>query len=332
MNQKANNKLRKTAFIFSLLFIYIVAALVWWFISLEKQNDVMLNFKLHQIQINQKNSTELWAPQLEKDKALNEHRRNRVKYAGEGIVFLGLMLVGAFYIYRSIKKQMLMQQQQQNLMMAVTHELKTPIAIAKLNVETLLKHRLDGAKQEKIIQMTLEELKRLDFLTNNILISSQLESSNHQLNNDDLNFSNLLKDRVAEFRGRFPDKIFLEEITEDAEVFGDALLLQILVNNLMENAVKYSNKNSTIYIKLQKNNKNVSLYISDEGIGVPDDEKLNIFNKFYRVGNEATRKAKGSGLGLYLCKKIAKDHNADIYVTNNEPKGSTFVVKFKRKG
>ena len=66
-----------------------------------------------------------------------------------------------------------------------------------------------------------------------------------------------------------------------------------------------------------------------EGPGVPDVEKKNIFNKFYRIGNETTRATKGSGLGLYLCKKIAKDHNADILVTNNEPKGSIFVVRFK---
>ena len=74
----------------------------------------------------------------------------------------------------------------------------------------------------------------------------------------------------------------------------------------------------------------ITLHIIDEGPGIPDEEKKNIFNKFYRIGNENTRKTQGTGLGLYLCKRIAKDHNADISVTNNIPHGSNFSVRFKQ--
>jgi two-component system, OmpR family, sensor histidine kinase CiaH len=73
----------------------------------------------------------------------------------------------------------------------------------------------------------------------------------------------------------------------------------------------------------------VQLTISDEGPGIPDEEKKKIFSKFYRIGNEATRKKQGTGLGLYLCSKIAADHNADILVTNNISGGSTFAVAFR---
>ncbi|HRO70582.1 MAG TPA: sensor histidine kinase, partial [Chitinophagaceae bacterium] len=72
----------------------------------------------------------------------------------------------------------------------------------------------------------------------------------------------------------------------------------------------------------------IQLEISDEGPGIPDEEKKKIFTRFYRIGSEATRKTKGTGLGLYLCSRIAHDHNADILVTNNTPHGSTFVVRF----
>ncbi len=90
-------------------------------------------------------------------------------------------------------------------MMAVTHELKTPIAIAKLNLETLLKHqKLDEQKQKKLIHASLEETKRLDFLTNNILVSSQLEGKWYKINKEELDFSHLLEARVAEFTQRFP--------------------------------------------------------------------------------------------------------------------------------
>lgn len=329
MNQKVKNRFTKTAVIFGVLLLYIIAALVWWFISLEKQNDEMLAYKLEKTEEVIKIDNDLAHYKAERHKAIDLYRRNRVKYAGEGIVFLGLILLGAFYIYRSIRRQIQMQRQQENFMMAVTHELKTPIAVSKLNLETLLKHNLDEQKQSKIIRMTLEETKRLDFLTNNILVSSQLESKGYQINKEDIDFSTLLRDRVKEFRSRFPETNFIEEIEHDSEVTGDPLLLQILVNNLLENAVKYSEKGSTLKVELTKADGEVVMKIYDDGPGVPDEEKNNIFSKFYRIGNEATRKAKGSGLGLYLCKKIGKDHNADISVTDNEPKGSIFVVRFK---
>jgi K+-sensing histidine kinase KdpD len=79
---------------------------------------------------------------------------------------------------------------------------------------------------------------------------------------------------------------------------------------------------------LKKNIDTVVLNILDEGVGIPDNEKKKIFEKFYRIGNESTRKTQGTGLGLYLCRKISKDHNADISVTNNLPSGSNFAITF----
>jgi len=112
-------------------------------------------------------------------------------------------------------------------------------------------------------------------------------------------------------------------------VKGDPLLLQMLINNLLENAVKYSPRESPITAVLKKHENNIELQIIDEGPGIGEDEQKKIFGKFYRIGNEETRKAQGTGLGLYLCSKIASDHNADITMTNNSPKGSKFVVVFK---
>lgn len=332
MTPKSNQKFRKTAIIFSLMLLYIIAALVWWFIMIENQNDEMHAYKLHHLNsaISPQSHPGLYEAELYKIE--DEYRRNKIKYAGEGIVFLALILLGSFYIYRSLRQQVRMQAQQQNFMMAVTHELKTPIAISRLNLETLLKHSLEEEKQLKMIRMTLDETKRLDFLTNNILISAQLDSRGYKINREDLDLSSLLSDRVKEFRSRFPLKIFDEQIEDECAVNGDALLLQILINNLLENAVKYSGNAETITTILRKYAGMVQMSVADEGPGVPDNEKKNIFNKFYRIGNEDTRRAKGSGLGLYLCKKIAADHNADILVTDNEPNGSIFVVKFKDLG
>src|SRR5258706_2655795 len=102
-----------------------------------------------------------------------------------------------------------------------------------------------------------------------------------------------------------------------------------MINNLLENAVKYSPKEAPISAILKKENDLVRLQVIDEGPGIADPEKKKIFEKFYRIGNEAIRKTQGTGLGLYLCNKIARDHNADILVTNNIPHGSIFTVIFR---
>ena len=212
-------------------------------------------------------------------------------------------------------------------MMAVTHELKTPIAIAKLNLETLQKHQLDEAKKQKLLQMTLQETNRLNSLASNILISAQLESGKSSVR-EELNFSDLVKSSVNDFVNRFPERTWNIAITEELEIKGDQLLLQILVNNLIENAIKYSPAGSAIGCILEEGERIYILKISDEGPGIPAEEKKKVFRKFYRIGSEQTRSAKGTGLGLYLCKKIADDHNASISIEDNKPSGAIFIVEF----
>jgi signal transduction histidine kinase len=100
------------------------------------------------------------------------------------------------------------------------------------------------------------------------------------------------------------------------------------VNNLIDNAVKYSPAGSPIEIQLKKEGDRGILELRDEGAGIPKKERKRIFQKFYRVGNEDTRTAKGTGLGLYLCRKIARDHNMQLRVSDNQPKGTIFTIRF----
>jgi two-component system, OmpR family, sensor histidine kinase CiaH len=321
-------RLRRTTFIYWMLFFYIVAALAWWFISLEHQNKRIADLQYQSIDIEKESLSVLqWADKLSViDK---ETKRNTGKYIAEGITFLILICIGAAFVYRSVRKQLKLQQQQQNFMMAVTHELKTPISVTRLNLETLQKYNLDPDKQKKIIRTTLDENARLNFLTNNILVASQLEGGGYKSSQEELDLSTLLKDCIQDFRNRFPDKTFKEDIEADADVKGDALLLQMLINNLLENAIKYAPKESPVTAVLKKYRSGIELQVKDEGPGITEEEKKKIFTKFYRTGNEATRKTQGTGLGLYLCRKIVQSHNGDISVTNNEPQGSNFVVIFK---
>jgi two-component system sensor histidine kinase CiaH len=326
----ANRKrLRRTTVIYWTLLVYIMAALVWWFVSLMHQNTVMKKFEISSLQakVDSTSTPVLYNQAIEKIN--REHSKDQSKYIGEGIIFLLLILVGAAFVYRSVRRQFRMQQQQQNFMMAVTHELKTPISVTRLNLETLQKYSLDPEKQKKIIRTTLDETARLNFLTNNILISSQLEGGGYKSAKEELDLSGLLADCLNDFKNRFPDRIFNEQIEVDADVKGDSLLLQMMINNLLENAVKYSPKECPIRAVLKKYRSGIELQIIDEGPGIPNEEKKKIFSKFYRIGNEDTRKTQGTGLGLYLCRKITGDHNADISVTDNVPHGSIFTVIFK---
>ena len=213
-------------------------------------------------------------------------------------------------------------------MMAITHELKTPIAVARLNLETLQKHQLDEGRRQKLIQMTLEETSRLNNLASNILVSSQLEGGRYRVAREELDFSDLVKNSVQNFQRRFPEREWKTSIESEVDLNGDPLLLEILVNNLLENAVKYSPRESGIQISLESKKSDIYFIVTDTGPGIPDHEKKKVFEKFYRIGSEETRTTKGTGLGLYLCKKIAEDHGASIIVSDNTPTGCNFIVRF----
>lgn len=328
MPDASRKRLRRTTFIYWMLLLYIVAALVWWFISLTRQNTLMRDFEISSLRTKTDSAASPGLYQEGFKKITTEYKRNKSKYIGEGSIFFLLILVGAAFVYRSVRRQLNIQQQQQNFMMAVTHELKTPISVAKLNLETLQKYQLDPEKQKKLIRNTIAETARLDFLASNILISSQLESHRYKSSREELDLASLAKDCIQDFRNRFPERVFREDIEADADVKGDALLLQMMINNLLENALKYSARESPVSVSLKKYNSGIALQVRDEGPGIPAGEKKKIFSKFYRIGNEATRKTQGTGLGLYLCRKIARGHNADISVTDNKPCGSNFTVTF----
>ncbi|HZF63142.1 MAG TPA: HAMP domain-containing sensor histidine kinase [Chitinophagaceae bacterium] len=327
MQQDSGRQLRRATILFWILLSYIVAALVWWFISLERQNKSIFDLKRDAII---QGSFDNGSPQTREalSSIEDQRKRNSAKYISEGVTFLLLILLGAVFIYRLVRRQWSVQQQQQNFMMAVTHELKTPISVARLNLETLQKHSLDEEKKTKLLQSSLQETMRLDSLINNILVLSQLDAGAYRSSKEELDLSSLAEDVVVQFKTRYKERDLLTEIEKDVDLAGDPLLLKLLISNLLENAHKYSGKGSAILLRLSKRDSEVRLEVVDEGIGIAEEEKKNIFQKFYRIGNEETRKAQGTGLGLYLCKKIAADHKADVIVEDNEPRGSKFIVKF----
>jgi len=283
--------------IYWVLLAYIIAALIFWFIALNKQNTQMTIFKLQKLKSEDKNYVEEYL------KIGNEKRLKTAQYVGEGSIFLLLILAGAIFVYRAARRQLKQIQEQQNFMIAITHELKTPIAITKLNLETLQKRKLDESQQQRLIHNTVQEANRLNTLCNNMLLSSQIEAGGYRNVDEERNLSKIVKDCCEEYMGRYPERKIEQDVEEDVFVIGDALLLEIIVNNLVENALKYSPKDTPVTIRLKTSGAVAKLEVADRGAGIADDEKKKVFQKFYRIGNEATKRAKGTGLGLYLTKK-----------------------------
>ncbi len=294
---------------------------MFWFTELNRQNDKMIFYK--QEQLKEKDLS----PKKSITGINKERKRKKTQYAGEGAIFLLVIIAGAVFVYRSVKKQLMLSRQQQSFMIAVTHELKTPVAISKLNLETLQKRKLEPLQQQRLMQNTLQEINRLDNLCNNMLLSSQIEAGGYRMANEEINLSLLCYTVAEEFSQRHPGRKINCDIDEKAIIIeGDSMLIKIVISNLLENALKYSPKDTAVEIDVSAINRHAVVEVKDSGPGIAKEERKKIFKKFYRLGNEATRMAKGTGLGLYLSQKIIKAHKGTILANENPTGGSIFMV------
>ncbi|SFV32537.1 sensor histidine kinase [Thermoflavifilum thermophilum] len=331
MKRRAIIKQKSTRFItyfYFFLLVYTLAALIWWGISLFHQSEIITESQQRYLRLTVDSLQHPALFQQEMARIAHEEQMRKFKYWGEGITFLLVILIGAAYVYRATRRQILLSRQQNNFMMAVTHELKSPIAALQLNLETLLKRKLDPEKQQKLLESMIAETTRLNHLCNNMLLASQFESRQYQMIKEQLNLSELVTQCVLQQQRRVHTHTFVSHIDQDVWIKGDMLTLSLAINNLIENAVKYSPKGSTVEISLHKDQAMAVVSVADEGSGIPDAEKTKIFDRFYRIGNENTRKTKGTGLGLYLTKKIVQEHRGMIRVLDRKPQGSIFEIAF----
>lgn len=314
-----------TFFYFALV-IYAIAALIWWGLLLHQQNNQIMQLQEQMLELKQKNAMPFPVYLEEENRIAGEKKLHNLQYIGEGGTFLLIILLGAGFVFHAMRRQIRFGRQQQNFMAAVTHELKSPIAIIQLNLETLQKRTLDEEQRKKLYENNLSEISRLNQLCNNMLLASQFDNRQYHLILEKINLSELLKEIVKESISRTHQHIIRSDILDEVMVTGDKFMLQIAVNNLLVNAAKYAPRQSTIHIGLFALTETAKIRIADEGDGIPVDERERIFSRFYRIGNENTRKAKGTGLGLFLTKKIIEQHKGSITVMDNIPKGSIFEI------
>ncbi|NBP05838.1 MAG: sensor histidine kinase [Bacteroidetes bacterium] len=264
-----------------------------------------------------------------------KYLRKRESWIYEGIVMTLIMLILALALYLFLDRVLKLNAQQNNFLLAITHELKTPVAGTKLAVQTA-QRKITGEQQElgKLLRMADNNVSRLSRIIDNVLMATKVQS-NHGLKFiiQDLVLEELIEDTLSELRDSLPETAVIStQYVPELLIRGDRELLQMALSNLIGNAVKYSSQgNEKIHIQTYVHKGRVAMSVSDNGSGIPEKERKNIFKMFYRMGDERTRSSSGTGLGLFLVEKLLRQHSAIISISDNQPNGTTFNLLFKER-
>ena len=318
-------KTSRTLLIFYSLVFYVLLQFSWWSYLL-----INLNKEIYQQKIEFAKSTIQDATTLEKQQQkYNDLLKKRWSMvAGEGAVFLSLLIFGIYRTKRAFNQEFELAQQQKNFLLSITHEFKSPLAAIKLSLQTIEKRNLEENQKKEIITRALNETDRINLLIENALFASRLESQNSDYHFEEFNFSSFIAELIETYQTRIFSESNIDLTTDNVVLFkGDKLAITSLVYNLLENAEKYSPSPAKIIVSLKKSNNYIELSFSDNGCGIELNERSKVFDKFYRVGNEETRRTKGTGLGLYIVKKVTAMHKGNIEIKSNNPIGTIFIIR-----
>jgi two-component system sensor histidine kinase SenX3 len=253
-----------------------------------------------------------------------------------GVIFFALIIAGIVVYTVFLVREIHKNEQQDNFLNAVTHELKTPIASIRLYLETLQTRALSEAQHQEFYRIMLEDTDRLLGTVEQILKAGEARQASSKKNWEQVDFSEIVAETVAvtrlrhhlpaealQFAGAANEKIFLR---------GNPQELRTAVFNLVENAVKYSGETKEIAIELESPDiDTVLLRVQDRGVGIPHDELKRIFKRFYRVPSVANGRVKGTGLGLFIVRSIARRHGGDAFAeSEGSGRGSTFTLRLPR--
>lgn len=216
-------------------------------------------------------------------------------------------------------------QMQKNFSANAAHELRTPLTVMQTQIEVAqMKSDMSNAEYTSLLQQIGENTERLSSLVNDLL-----SFTNEQVVNmsQKVNLRELIDETVFELEEKSILKNISVTVSGEGEIYGDDSLLQRAFYNLISNAIRYNVDNGKVIVEIS--DKYVT--ISDTGVGIPDHAKPNIFNLFFCVDKSRSHELGGSGLGLAIVKNIIERHNGAIYVKDNKPSGSIFVVCFDKE-
>ncbi|MBT8326561.1 MAG: HAMP domain-containing histidine kinase [Bacteroidia bacterium] len=251
-----------------------------------------------------------------------ERMQQRNIWLYQSILLLVLVAAGIFGVYYSIDSIYKLNKRQNNFLLSVTHEFKTPIAAIRLMLQTSKNPKVKDDKKNELVDKSILNTYRLEELAENMLTAMQIENKKYQYSIGDVDLSEMVQQVVSNQKIKGDINANVEE---DIKLNGDGFILRMVINNLVENAFKYSG-NQPIDVSLFKKGDKKVLEIKDVGIGINKEDYKNIFKKFYRVQDEETRTTKGTGLGLFIVKQAIERHGGKVSVSANKPKGSVFTI------
>lgn len=248
-------------------------------------------------------------------------------------LLLILIIIAFVYLLRTILRQKTVEELKTDFTNNVTHELKTPIAVAFAANDVLLNHSDPvNEKQKKYLTIIKEQLSRLTGMVEQILTLSVENRTTFKLNPESVKIAELLPSLMEQQKLKTDKKlIFNIEVPDDLSIYTDRTHLYNMLGNLIENAAKYSQKEEVnITIQAQEKHKEVFLSVTDNGIGISETNQKRVFDKFYRVSQGNLHNVKGYGLGLYYIKDLMTKQNGSVSVESQLGKGSTFTLHFKK--
>lgn len=257
------------------------------------------------------------------------------RWAMQSFLILGvlsvLMIGGLVLTYRSVNKQMALARLKSDFVSNVSHELRTPLALIRLYAETLELGRITTElKKHEYYSIIRKESERLTALINNILDFSRIEAGRKEYDFRETDIAELVRNTLDAYRYQIEQQGFIFEeqidtslpaVRVDREAIARALV------NLVNNALKYSDNEKFLGVKLYREQSVLKLEVSDRGIGIDRTEQTRIFEKFYRTGDPLVHNTKGSGLGLSLVRHITQAHGGDVEVESTPGRGSKFTMK-----
>jgi signal transduction histidine kinase len=244
---------------------------------------------------------------------------------------LSVLLVGGLILtYRSVTKEVALARLKSDFVSNVSHELRTPLALIRLYAETLELGRIKSReKYDEYYRIIRKESERLTALINNILDFSRIEAGRAKYDFRKTDLADLVTNTLDTYRDQIDEQGFTFEQTIEpgippVDVDREAIARSLV--NLVNNALKYSDRDRFIGVRLYRADGVLKLEVADRGIGIARSEQARIFEKFYRAGDPLVHNTKGSGLGLSLVRHIAHAHGGEIEVESAPGKGSTFTL------
>lgn len=309
---------RSTVLLFSLLVLYMLLQSAWWmWLLLSKDRDILAL------------QGQLAAAGLQPLLPIRLPGHSLLMVVGEGTVFLLLLLGGLWVTYRSVRHDLRLARQQQDFLLAVSHELRTPIAGLKLHLQTLERPDLQADQRQRLTQHVREEVQRLQQLTERMLLASHLETKAGVLPTERTDLAELTRAMIAEARLTYGAAHHLDLAAPEQLVIATApQAYRSVLTNLMENACKYAPAGSKVLVTLEPSPGGALLRVADQGPGIPAEDQQRMWNKFYRGGSEATRTAKGVGLGLFIAKRSMEQLGGGLHYQDTRPHGATFEAFF----